>query len=84
MKNWSSSESNSDSEELVGSAETADFSKDTELEFDSVGMIALEGGTSSGGVIKRAVDVLQGDTVGPSDLRDCHWGNIRSMQKVKT
>ena len=53
----------------MGSAETADFPKDTELELD---MIVLEGGTSSGGVIKRAVDVLQGDTVGPSDPRYCH------------
>ena len=32
----------------VGSAETSDFPKDTELEFDSLGMIALEGGTSQG------------------------------------
>ena len=84
MKNWSSPESNSDSKELVGSAETADFSKDTELELDSVGMIALEGGTHSGGMIERAVDLLQSDTVGPSDLRDCHRENIRLAQKMKT
>ena len=50
----------------MGSAKTADFPKDTELELDNVGTIALDGGTSSGGVIERAVDVLQGD---PSDLR---------------
>ena len=36
----------------MGSAETTDFPKDTELELDSVGTIALEGGTSSSGVIE--------------------------------
>ena len=69
---------------VVGSAETTDFPKDTELELDSVGTIALEGGTSSSGVIERAVDELPGDTVGPSDLRDCHRENIRSARKMKT
>ena len=47
---------------------TLDFTKDTELELDSLGTIALEGGTSSGGMIERAVDVLQGDTVDPSEI----------------
>lgn len=56
----SSSESDSDSEELMGSAETSDFPKDTELALDNLGMLALEGETSSGGVIEKAVDVLQG------------------------
>ena len=42
----------------VGSAETSDFPKDTELELDSLGTIALGGGTSSGGAIERAVDVV--------------------------
>ena len=50
----SSLESSSDSGELVGSTETLDFLKDTELELDSLGTIMLEGGTSSSGVIKRA------------------------------
>ena len=49
----------------MGSAETSDFPNDTELELDSLGTIALEGGTSSGGGIEGAVDVLQGGTVGP-------------------
>ena len=40
----------------MGSAETSDFLEDTELELDSLGTIALEGGTSSGGAIERAVD----------------------------
>jgi len=53
----SSSESDSDSEELMGSAGMSDSPKDTELELDSLGMIALEGETSSG-MIERAVDVL--------------------------
>ena len=68
----------------VGSAETSDFPKDTELEFDSLGTIALEGGTSSSGAIERAVDVVKtccGYTVG---LRDCQRGKIRSARKVKT
>ena len=67
-----------------GSTEMADFPKDTELELDSVGTIVLEGGTSSSGVIERAVDELPGDTVGISDLRDCHRENIRSARKIKT
>ena len=55
----------------MGSAETSDFLEDTELELDSLGTIALEGGTSSGGAIERAVDMVKtccGYTVG---LRDC-------------
>ena len=43
----------------VGSAEKSDFPKDTELELNSLGMIALEGGTSSSGTIERAVDMLK-------------------------
>ena len=50
----SSLNSSSDSGELVGSTETLDFLKDTELELDSLGTIMLEGGPSSSGVIKRA------------------------------
>ena len=60
----------------VGSAETSDFPKDTELELDRLKMI--------GGAIERAVDVVKtccGYTVG---LRDCQRGKIRSARKVKT
>ena len=64
-KDESSSEFDSDSEEFVGSAETSDFPNDTGLELDSLGTIVLEGGTSSGGGVEGAVDVLQGDTVDP-------------------
>ena len=55
----SSSEFDSDSTEFVAAL------KHWILELDSLGMIALEGGTSSGGRIEGAVDVLQGDTAGP-------------------
>ena len=69
----------------VGSAETSDFPKDTELELDSLGTIALEGGTSSGGAIERAVDVVKTqDMLRLYSLRDCQRGKIRSARKVKT
>ncbi|EDR03508.1 uncharacterized protein LACBIDRAFT_331543 [Laccaria bicolor S238N-H82] len=76
----SSSESESDSEELMGSAETSDFPKDTELALDNLGMLALEGETSSGGVIEKAVDVLQGpNTV---DLATSRSTSVDNFQHI--
>ena len=41
-----------------------------------MGIFALEGQTSSGGVIERVVDVLQGDTVDPAISRSTSVDNF--------
>lgn len=79
----SSSESDLDSEELMGSTGMSDSPKDTELELDSLGMIALEGETSSG-MIERAVDVLDPATPRSTSVDNFQVSEVLTFGRVAT